>query len=116
MWRGWSSQAAARPLEVIAPPAAVAELCQPWADPSGPIRVHGAGHPGDVSIRDGYRIRAHAARHGGPEVGPAVLFDITGPDGDRLLYAVDTAPLRSPKRCPVIRASVRRRAARGDIR
>jgi adenosylcobinamide kinase/adenosylcobinamide-phosphate guanylyltransferase len=46
-----------------------------------------------VLERDGYRIAAHAARHGGPEVGPAVLFDVTAPDGNRLLYAVDTAPL-----------------------
>ncbi len=92
MWRGWSSRAAV-PLEVIAPPAAVAD-CAAWVDPAGsvtftPVRA------GDELVREGYRIRVHAARHAGPEVGPAVLFDVTGPDGDRLLYAVDTAPLPS---------------------
>lgn len=90
MWRGWSSQSSRR-LEVLAPPAAVA-ACQEWADPAGPIQFT-AVRPGDALECSGYRIRAHAARHGGPEVGPAVLFDVTGPDGSRLLYAVDTAPL-----------------------
>lgn len=89
MWRGWSSEAG-QPLEVIAPPAAI-RACQEWADPSGPIRFT-AVNAGDDLVREGYRIRVHAARHGGPEIGPAVLFDITGPEGDRLLYAVDTGP------------------------
>ena len=90
MWRGWSSQAE-RPLEVIAPPAAVA-ACREWADPEGPISFTEI-RAGEEIIREGYAIRAVAARHGGPELGPAVLFDVTGPDGTRLLYAADTAPL-----------------------
>jgi len=90
MWRGWSS-AAARPLEVIAPPAVV-ELCKPWIDPAGPITFTSLAPGGDIE-RLGYRIRTTPAAHGGPELGPAVLFDVTGPDGARLLYAVDTAPL-----------------------
>jgi adenosylcobinamide kinase / adenosylcobinamide-phosphate guanylyltransferase len=90
MWRGWSSRSD-RPLEVVGPPAVV-EMCRPWADPAGPISFTTV-RPGDEVIRAGYRIRAHAARHGGPEIGPAVLFDVTGPEGTRLLYAVDTAPL-----------------------
>ena len=28
-----------------------------------------------------------------PEIGPAVLYDVTGPDGARILWATDTAPL-----------------------
>jgi adenosylcobinamide kinase / adenosylcobinamide-phosphate guanylyltransferase len=90
MWRGWSS-AAARPLEVIAPPAVV-ELCKPWNDPAGPITFTSLVPGGEIE-RLGYRIRTTPAAHGGPELGPAVLFDVTGPDGARLLYAVDTAPL-----------------------
>jgi adenosylcobinamide kinase/adenosylcobinamide-phosphate guanylyltransferase len=90
MWRGWSSQAE-RPLEVIGPPAVIG-ACREWADPQGPISFR-AISPGDEIERSGYRIRALAAQHGGPEIGPAVLFDVTGPDGARLLYAVDTAPL-----------------------
>ncbi|HEX4018376.1 MAG TPA: bifunctional adenosylcobinamide kinase/adenosylcobinamide-phosphate guanylyltransferase [Frankiaceae bacterium] len=90
MWRGWSSRSA-RPLEVIGPPAVVA-ACREWADPAGPITFT-AIEPGDDMTRGGYRIQAHPANHGGPEIGPAVLFDVTGAGGDRLLYAVDTAPL-----------------------
>jgi adenosylcobinamide kinase / adenosylcobinamide-phosphate guanylyltransferase len=92
MWRGWSSEAG-QPLEVIAPPAAVA-ACQEWVDPSDPMQPirFTPVSAGDDLVREGYRIRVHAARHGGPEVGPAVLFDITGPQGDRMLYAVDTGP------------------------
>ncbi len=90
MWRGWSSRSE-RPLEVIAP-AAVIERCRPWADPTGPISFT-AVEPGADLVRLGYRVRTHAARHGGADIGPAVLYDVTGPDGARLLYAVDTAPL-----------------------
>ncbi|HEX4429452.1 MAG TPA: bifunctional adenosylcobinamide kinase/adenosylcobinamide-phosphate guanylyltransferase [Frankiaceae bacterium] len=90
MWRGWSSRSE-RPLEVIGPPAVI-EACRPWADPAGPIAFTPIEAGGEMT-RSGYRIRAHPARHGGPEIGPAVLFDVTGPDGTRLLYAVDTAPL-----------------------
>ena len=90
MWRGWSSHAG-RPLEVIAPPAAIA-ACREWADPAGPITFTEI-RAGEEIVREGYAIRAHAARHGGPAIGPAVLFDVTGPDGTRLLYAADTAPL-----------------------
>ncbi len=89
MWRGWSSQAQ-RPLEVIGPPAVIA-ACRPWVDPAGPISFT-VIEPGRELTRGGYRIQAHPARHGGPEIGPAVLFDVTAPDGGRLLYAVDTAP------------------------
>ena len=90
MWRAWTS-ASAQPLEVIAPPAVIEE-CRKWADPAGPIRFTSV-LAGQELQRDGYRIKAHAARHGTAEIGPAVLFDLTGPGGDRLLYAVDTAPL-----------------------
>ena len=41
----------------------------------------------------GYDVRGAAGRHGGPAVGPAVLYDVTGPDGRRLLYATDTGVL-----------------------
>jgi adenosylcobinamide kinase/adenosylcobinamide-phosphate guanylyltransferase len=90
MWRGWSSRSG-RPLEVIGPPAVI-QLCRPWADPAGPISFT-AIEPGAALTRGGYLIRAHPARHGGPEIGPAVLYDVTDPAGARVLYAVDTAPL-----------------------
>jgi adenosylcobinamide kinase/adenosylcobinamide-phosphate guanylyltransferase len=94
MWRGWSSQSG-EPLEVIAPPAAIA-ACRKWAGPQAPITFTEIRAGAEI-VREGYVIRAHAARHGGPEVGPAVLFDLAGPDGARLLYAADTAPLPEPE-------------------
>jgi adenosylcobinamide kinase/adenosylcobinamide-phosphate guanylyltransferase len=90
MWRGWSSQAG-EPIEVIAPPAVIA-ACRQWADPAATVTFTEI-RAGDEIVRAGYVVKAHAARHAGPEIGPAVLYDLTGPDGTRLLYAVDTAPL-----------------------
>ncbi len=39
----------------------------------------------------GYLVRPLAARHGDASIGPAVLYDVTAPDGGRLLYGCDTA-------------------------
>ncbi len=41
----------------------------------------------------GYRVRVLRAAHGDSTIGDAVLFDVTGADGGRLLYATDTGPL-----------------------
>jgi adenosylcobinamide kinase/adenosylcobinamide-phosphate guanylyltransferase len=38
-------------------------------------------------------VRAIPATHAGPEAGPAVLWDLTAPDGTRLLWATDTGVL-----------------------
>ena len=38
-------------------------------------------------------MRALAADHGDASIGPALLYDITGADGERMLWATDTAPL-----------------------
>ncbi|WP_241255846.1 bifunctional adenosylcobinamide kinase/adenosylcobinamide-phosphate guanylyltransferase, partial [Candidatus Protofrankia californiensis] len=63
---------------------------------TGPLRFHPA-HAGDVLSLGGFEIRPLAANHGGVFVGPAVLYDVTAPDGGRLLYACDTAaPLPPP--------------------
>lgn len=90
MWRGWST-AAALPLTVIGPPAAL-EACRRYVGEGDPVLLRPVA-PGDVLEHAEYRIEVLAARHSGPEAGPAVLFDITGRDGTRLLYATDTAPL-----------------------
>ncbi|ABD12486.1 adenosylcobinamide-phosphate guanylyltransferase [Frankia casuarinae] len=39
----------------------------------------------------GYLVRPVAAQHGDASIGPAVLYDVTAPDGGRLLYGCDTA-------------------------
>jgi adenosylcobinamide kinase/adenosylcobinamide-phosphate guanylyltransferase len=145
MWRLWST-AAARRLDVVAPPAALA-VCRAFparrvgGDPGGeangelpPLRLVEA-HPGELVRlgdhddrdhddhgdrdhgesgpaaggrdarggprpgRRGYEIRPVPASHGDASIGPAVLLDVTGPDGARLLYACDTgAPLPAAAR------------------
>ncbi|WP_261565859.1 bifunctional adenosylcobinamide kinase/adenosylcobinamide-phosphate guanylyltransferase [Frankia gtarii] len=113
MWRSWSS-AAGRPLDVVGPPAALAvcrEFLTRWegADPAregSDLRfvpaTAGGGSPVDGPLRlgagdAGYLVRPLAARHGDASIGPAVLYDVTAPDGGRLLYGCDTAaPLPAP--------------------
>ncbi|WP_250285809.1 MBL fold metallo-hydrolase, partial [Frankia sp. CiP1_Cm_nod2] len=92
LWRTWST-VATRPLDVVGPPASL-DACRPFVAPpdgdTGALRFHPA-HAGDVLSLDGFVIRALAANHGAAFVGPALLYDITAPDGGRLLYACDTA-------------------------
>lgn len=87
MWRGW--QPAPAPLQLVGPPAVVA-ACVSRADPS--VLLTGVG-PGDRLRVAGYDVVVLPAAHGGAAVGPPVLYDVTGPDGARLLYATDTGVL-----------------------
>ncbi len=91
MWRGWSS-AAARPLEVIAPPAVV-ELCRPWPDPAGPDHASQPSRPALKSSASATGSAPFPPRTGGQSSARRFCSTSTGPDGARLLYAVDTAPL-----------------------
>jgi adenosylcobinamide kinase/adenosylcobinamide-phosphate guanylyltransferase len=86
MWRGWA--AGTGPLTLVAPPAVVADA-RPRLDPSVQAVEVVAGDRREVA---GYDVRVVPATHG-PDVGPAVLYDLTGPDGARLLWATDTGPL-----------------------
>ncbi|KPM54623.1 adenosylcobinamide kinase [Frankia sp. R43] len=108
MWRSWST-VADQPLDVLAPPAAL-EVCrafirrwegrEPGADGS-PLRLltATAGEPVELGRGDEprYLVRPVAARHGDADIGPAVLFDVTTPDGSRLLYGCDTAAPLPPQ-------------------
>jgi adenosylcobinamide kinase / adenosylcobinamide-phosphate guanylyltransferase len=87
MHRGWAPDRG--PLTLIAPPA-VLEQAQPRLDDRVTTL---AVRPGDAVSVAGYEVRALPAHHGGDELGPAVLYDVTGPDGARLLWATDTGPL-----------------------
>lgn len=85
LWRHW-----VLPDEhlTIAGPAEVLETCRPWLAPDAPVDLV-LVEPGRTLHLRGYGIRVLPADH---EV-PTVLYDVTGPDGARLLYATDTGPL-----------------------
>ncbi len=85
LWRHWARLTA--PLTVVGPASALAE-CRPWLAPEDPVRLTEVA-PGDVLRCGEHRVRVLAADH---EV-PTVLYDVTGPAGERLLYATDTGPL-----------------------
>ena len=108
MWRGW--QRSRPPLQLVGPPAVVA-AARARADPSVVLT---AVRPGDRVQVAGYDVVALPARHGGPDVGPAVLYDVTGPDGHRLLHATDTGVAARGGGAAGGRAGVRRRPARAD--
>lgn len=87
MWRGWSRTN--RPLTLVAPPAVVADA-RPRLDPTVSVLEVS---PGDrVKVLE-YEVVALPATHAGADVGPAVLYEVTGPDGARLLWATDTGTL-----------------------
>jgi adenosylcobinamide kinase/adenosylcobinamide-phosphate guanylyltransferase len=87
-WRGWAG--GAPPLILLAPPAVLAAAA-PHLD--GSVRTLVA-EPGGRHHVAGYDVRVLPATHAGREAGPAVLYDVTGPDGSSLLWATDTGALR----------------------
>ena len=87
MWRGWA--AGRRPLTLVAPPAVVADARPHLDDTVTAIEVR-AGEQVHVN---GYDVVALPAAHAGPSAGPAVVYDLTGPDGARLLWGTDTGVL-----------------------
>ena len=87
MWRGWAH--ANRPLVLVGPPAVVA-AARERLDPT--VRTVEVA-PGDRLTVAGYDVRVLPATHAAADVGPAVLYDLTGPDGARLLWGTDTGVL-----------------------
>ena len=77
---------------VVAGPAAALAMCREWLAPDDPVVLTELTVGSDV-VLSGYRVEALAARHDGPEAGPALLYRVTTPDGACLLYATDTGPL-----------------------
>ena len=80
----------AGPLEVVGPAAAL-EVCVPWIGPGDPVRLVPVA-AGDRLTVGGYDVRVLPARHRVFDDGDAVLYDVTGPDGARILWATDTGP------------------------
>ena len=97
LWRRWARLG--EPLTVVGPEP-VLEACRPWIGPDDPVTLREI-RPGDSLELDGYLVRGLGADH---EV-PTVLYDVTGPDGNRLLYATDTGPLPEPTVAAVRRAA-----------
>ena len=81
IWRAWATTDG--PLTVLAPPSVLASASFDASVSSLQAL------PGAVHELHGYAIRVLEANH--PE--DAVLYDVTGPDGGRLLYATDTGAL-----------------------
>jgi adenosylcobinamide kinase / adenosylcobinamide-phosphate guanylyltransferase len=85
LWREWAR--AAGPLDVAGPAPVVAEI-EPWLGTGSGVRLHTLD-AGDALTLGGYAVRTVPGSH---EV-DCLLYDVTGPDGRRLLYATDTGPL-----------------------
>jgi adenosylcobinamide kinase / adenosylcobinamide-phosphate guanylyltransferase len=80
-------------------PASVINTCADWAGPHAPVTTHAlsAGDSIHLDCPDGtWTLDAIPANHDPQDrdavAAEALLFDITAPDGDRLLYATDTGP------------------------
>lgn len=88
LYRSWADQ---KPLQVVGPPALIA-ACEPWLAPDSPVDLIGV-HAGDTVALAGYDVTALPAAHQVFEPGDCLLFDITDPDGARILWASDTGLL-----------------------
>jgi adenosylcobinamide kinase/adenosylcobinamide-phosphate guanylyltransferase len=87
MWRGW--QPAPHALTLAAPPAVLAVA----GDRLDPTVVTIEAVAGTRFRVGAYDVLPLPATHGPDSVGPAVLYDVTGPDGTRMLYGTDTGVL-----------------------
>ena len=88
-WAGASST-----LRVLGPASAI-DACRDWVGPHDPVSLE-VLVPGDVVDLDGHVVRALAAAHDdGTDAltRDALLYDVTSPDGSRVLHACDTGPL-----------------------
>ncbi len=90
--RSWTHATA--PL-LVAGPRSVVEACRHWIGPDDPVSLL-VLEPGDVVEVEGYVVRALDAAHDDgvdPLAADALLYDVSAPDGARLLYSTDTAAL-----------------------
>ena len=87
MWRGWAPTR--QPVTLVGPPAVLADARPHLDDTVSTVEVHAGDRLGVA----GYDVVALPAAHAGPDAGPAVLYDVTAPDGTRLLWGCDTGEL-----------------------
>jgi adenosylcobinamide kinase/adenosylcobinamide-phosphate guanylyltransferase len=88
-WRQWAGRD--DPVDVVGPPKAIA-ACKDWVKSDSTWAKFREVHAGDRLTIGGYDVRVVAANHN-EEVGPPVLYDITGPSGERMFWGTDTGPL-----------------------
>lgn len=88
LWRRWARRTRPGPAITVAGPTPVTDEVQRWFG-GDPQVLAVTLRPGDVRTVGPHTVRALAAEH---EV-PTLLYDVTGPDGSRLLYATDSGPL-----------------------
>lgn len=88
LWRHYAGPST--PMLVAGPANAVARY-EGWVDPAGPVSLRACAAGDEVRVA-GYTARALPANHGDTLTGDCVLWDVTAPDGSRLLYACDTGP------------------------
>ena len=86
LYREWHPIAAARPLSVVGP-VDVIDSAKQWLPPRSSVQLQ--------SVTAGDHFRTAGSHGNGTDrcAELAVLFDVTGPDGSRLLYASDTGEL-----------------------
>lgn len=87
-----TSAAAATGFEVIGPADAL-DQCRPWVAPDSDVRFRPVV-AGDRLAVGNYDVRVLPAQHRVFVDGDAVLYDVTGPDSVRILWACDTGPWR----------------------
>jgi adenosylcobinamide kinase / adenosylcobinamide-phosphate guanylyltransferase len=87
--RSWARRV--EPITIVGPAPVIASWSS-WADPTDPVRWR-VVMAGDTLTIDGYTVAVLDAAHGDVE---GVVYDLTGPDQTRLLYATDTGPLPAP--------------------
>ncbi|WP_059038421.1 bifunctional adenosylcobinamide kinase/adenosylcobinamide-phosphate guanylyltransferase [Gordonia desulfuricans] len=75
-------------LEVYGPADAL-EMCRPWVGPGDPVRFIPVSAGDRICVGE-YEVRVLPARHSVFREGDAVLYDVAGPDGTRMLWATDT--------------------------
>jgi adenosylcobinamide kinase/adenosylcobinamide-phosphate guanylyltransferase len=85
MWRGWAADR--RPLQLVAPAAVIEDARDKLDDSTTAFSVTA----GDRVTVAGYQVRVLPAVHSCR--GEAVLYDVTGPDGTRLLWGTDSGLL-----------------------
>jgi len=89
LFRSWAG--CSHTLDLVGPAQAL-DVFRDWVGPGDPVRFV-VVEPGQTLELGEHTVRVLAASHGDATTGPGLLYDITGADGSRLLYATDTGPL-----------------------